>query len=70
MSVVEILAATEPEADPDREGIRVLLATAMSLLPSSISLDELVTVALGIFPELGQFDRDIVEGVAGRLGVD
>ena len=64
--VVDILESCEAEADPAREGIRVLLAVAVSLLPS-LSADELVTVAPGIFPELGQFDPAVIADVAARL---
>ena len=69
-SVVEILAASSPETDPDREGIRVLLATAHHLLPGA-DLAQLVVLATTFHPRMREFDPLIVADVARRmLGLD
>lgn len=66
MSASDVLAGSGPECDPDREGIRILMACAVSVLPS-LSLDELVAVAPAIFPDLGCFDPAMIADVAAHM---
>lgn len=64
MSVSEVLAASEPESDPDREGWRMLLAVARSLAPRA-SVDVLVDLAISFAPSAGVvIDRRAVQDVA------
>lgn len=69
MTASEVLAASGPEADPDREGIRVLLACAVSVLPAALTLDEFVMTACRVFPQLQRFDPTVVADVARGLGI-
>ena len=63
MSVADVLAGSEPERDPDREGWRVMIATARFILPRG-TVDELVTLAISLVPDGIAVDWAVVEQVA------
>lgn len=62
--VARVLQSSDPEPDPEREGWRVLLALAQTLLPRG-SVDELVELAASLAPaECAGVDRRLVQDVA------
>lgn len=68
MSVAQVLAACEPDSDPDRRGAQVMLAAARSLYPGA-DLGELVAVACGFHPRMRELNPALAADVARRMGL-
>lgn len=61
---MDTLSACAPETDPDREGWRIMLAVARSVLPRGTA-DELVDLAIALAPSEGVvIDRRMIQDVA------
>lgn len=66
--IERVLAACPPESDPEREGIRVLLASAWVCCPRA-DLAEFVALAVRLFPVLSEFDPSLIADVARQMGL-
>lgn len=65
-AVVRLLAGRPAEADPEREGARVLLAIAAAALPP-LPLAALTTAARELLPQLRALDPALLADVASAM---
>ncbi len=66
--IQRVLAACPQEADPEREGVRVLLAAAWVCCPRA-DLADFVTLAVHLFPALTEFDPPLISSVAQGMNL-
>lgn len=66
--IQRLLAACPKEADPEREGVRILLAAAWTCFPCA-DLGDFVNKAVLMAPPLSEYDPTLISSVAQGMNL-